>query len=405
MYAHPDDPRDHRRLGRDKDLFRLDPSAPGGVFWRPKGWAMYARLKAVAAAANRAAGYDEVQSPDVLDRALWERSGHWEAYGPHMMPLAAEGRELALKPMNCPGHALLYNAGPRHEGALPVRFAEFGRVHRMEPSGALHGLLRLRSFTQDDGHAFCAPHQVEGEVARLDAVARRLYAALGFGEPEVALSLRPEARIGDDAAWDSAEAALRAALDAGGAPYAVQEGEGAFYGPKIEYALRDGRGRLWQCGTIQLDFHLPGRFGCQWFPSDGGEARIPVLIHRAFLGSLERFLAVLIERDAPHLPAWLAPLGVAVLPVSERHVPAAQAAWRACEEAGVDAWCADHEGALGGRMRDAQGRDPAWIWVVGDAEEAAGSVAVRSMGARVPVAMPLGEAIAMARAGRALPQV
>lgn len=403
MYAHPDDPHDHRRLGFERDLFRLDPSAPGGVFWRPKGWAMMARLRAVAARANLAAGYQEVQSPDVLDRALWERSGHWEAYGPHMLPLAVEGRDLALKPMNCPGHALLYNSGPRHEAALPVRLCEFGRVHRNEPSGALHGLLRLRSFTQDDGHAFCAPHQVEDEVVRLDAVARALYAALGFAPPEVALSLRPAARVGSDAEWDAAEAALRLALDRSGQPYAIQPGEGAFYGPKIEYALRDGRGRLWQCGTIQLDFQLPGRFGCRWFDAQSNP-QVPVLIHRAFLGSLERFFAVLLERDAPVFPAWLAPLGVVVLPVGETHQEAARQAAGALGAAGVDVRLWGHHGPLGGRVQEAQALDPAQVWVIGDQEVARQGVAVRLSGVRKAVVMDLDGAVAQAVAARALPQ-
>lgn len=404
MYVNPEDPRDHRRIGRDRDFFRLDPCAPGGVFWRPKGWAMMARLRAVAARANAAAGYQEVQSPDVLDRGLWERSGHWEAYGANMLSLAVEGRDLALKPMNCPGHAVLYNAGPRHEGALPVRLSEFGRVHRNEPSGALHGLLRLRSFTQDDGHAFCAPHQVAEEVASLDAVARALYAALGFAPPEVALSLRPDARVGDDAAWDRAESALAAVLDASGLPYQVQPGEGAFYGPKIEYALRDGRGRLWQCGTIQLDFQLPERFGCRWFDAQSNP-QVPVLIHRAFLGSLERFLAVLIERDAPNLPAWLAPLGVAVLPVDAAHIPAAGQAVHALQAAGVDARVWGAQGALGGRVQEAQAHDPAFVWVLGDREVANGAVAVRAAGDRKAQVIPVAQAVADAARARALPVV
>lgn len=405
MYHNPDDPRDHRRFGRERDLFRLDPSAPGGVFWRPKGWAMFERLRSVARAANILAGYQEVQSPDVLDRALWERSGHWDAYGPQMMPLKAEGRDLALKPMNCPGHALLYSFGPQHEGALPVRFAEFGRVHRMEPSGALHGLLRLRSFTQDDGHAFCAPAQVAAEVARLDDVAHRLYAALGFAAPEISVSLRPEARIGTDDAWDRAEAALAEALSASGRSFRLLPGEGAFYGPKIEYALRDGRGRSWQCGTIQLDFHLPERFGCRWFPSGGGSPQPCVLIHRAFLGSLERFLAVLLERDLPLIPAWLAPLGVAVLPVAPRHEAYARAVAQEAQAAGLDVVVAPSEGALGGRVQDVQALDPAFVWVVGDKEEVARSVAVRdlSKGEARPVSVDVSVALGVAIAARRLP--
>lgn len=404
MYANPQDPRDHRHLGRDRDLFALHPAAPGGVLWRPKGWAMMARLRAVAAQANQAAGYAEVQSPDVLDRALWERSGHWEAYGAHMMPLAVEGKDLALKPMNCPGHALLFNLGPRHESALPVRLAEFGRVHRNEPSGALHGLLRLRSFTQDDGHAFCAPHQVAAEIARLDKVARALYAALGFAHPRVALSLRPQARVGSDAQWDGAEEALRAVLDASGHPYAVQPGEGAFYGPKVEYALEDGRGRLWQCGTIQLDFQLPDRFGCSWLDAEQRSHPV-VLIHRAFLGSLERFFAVLMERDAPHLPAWLAPLGVAIVPVRPEHREHAHACALALAHKGVDAVVWNADGPLGGRMKAVESADPAYVWVVGDREVASNGVAMRAVSHSKPESMGLDDACARASAGRALPSV
>ena len=394
---------DHRRIGRDHDLFRLDPCAPGGVFWRPKGWAMMARLRALAARANAQAGYQEVQSPDVLDRDLWERSGHWQAYGANMMALDVEGRALALKPMNCPGHAILYNAGPRHEAALPVRLAEFGRVHRQEPSGALQGLLRLRSFTQDDGHAFCAPHQVEQEVARLDAVARALYAALGFGAPEVALSLRPEKRVGSDAEWDQAEEALGRILDGSGQPYRIQPGEGAFYGPKIEYALRDSRGRLWQCGTIQLDFQLAARFGCRWFDAQS-QSHPAVLVHRAFLGSLERFFAILLERD-PIFPAWLAPLGVAVLPVGCAHLPAAQAAGDALSRAGIDWRIWSEDVPLGGRMGEAEAADPALIWVVGAREAAAGAVSVRKRGERRAQVLPLDVALEQAVSARALPEV
>lgn len=404
MYANPDDPRDHRHLGRDRDLFMFNPAAPGGVFWRPKGWAMMARLRAVAAHANAAAGYPEVQSPDVLDRALWERSGHWDAYGANMMPLSLDGKEMALKPMNCPGHALLFNAGPRHMGALPVRMAEFGRVHRNEPSGALHGLLRLRSFTQDDGHAFCAPDQIGAEIARLDKVARALYAALGFSQPRVALSLRPAARVGTDAQWDGAEDALRAVLEDSGHPYVVQPGEGAFYGPKLEYALEDGRGRLWQCGTIQLDFHLPDRFGCSWLDAEQRPQPV-VLIHRAFLGSLERFFAVLMERDAPHLPAWLAPLGVAVVPVRPEHSEHARACVAALGQKGVDAvaWSAD--GPLGGRMKAVEAADPAYVWVVGDREAANNGVAMRALREAKPQALGMDEACARALEGRGLPTV
>ncbi|WP_339110129.1 threonine--tRNA ligase [Thioclava sp. GXIMD4216] len=309
--------RDHRRLGREMDLFHFEEVAPGAVFWHPKGWRLFQTLITYLRDRQEQAGYQEVNSPDIMDRALWETSGHWQNYRQNMFLAKTEDdRDYALKPMNCPGHMLIYGQGTKSYRDLPLKLAEFGKVHRYEPSGALHGLLRVRSFTQDDAHIYCTPDQLTAECLKVNDLVLSIYRDFGFEEVRIKLSTRPENRIGAEESWDRAESALREALDQAGHPYTVFEGEGAFYGPKLEYVLRDAIGRDWQCGTLQVDFNLPERFGTTYVTAKGEKAA-PVMLHRALFGSLERFTGILIEHVAGHLPLWLAPVQAVVATVTE----------------------------------------------------------------------------------------
>ncbi|MBE3640260.1 threonine--tRNA ligase [Mangrovicoccus algicola] len=308
--------RDHRRLGREMTLFHFEEVAPGSVFWHPKGWRLFQTLIGYMRQRQEAAGYVEVNSPDIMDRALWETSGHWQNYRANMfLAQTPDDREYALKPMNCPGHMLIYGQGTKSYRDLPLKLAEFGKVHRYEPSGALHGLLRVRSFTQDDAHIYCTPEQLTGECLKVNDLVLSIYRDFGFEDVRIKLSTRPENRIGSDDSWDRSEAALRDALERAGHPYTIFEGEGAFYGPKLEYVLRDAIGRDWQCGTLQVDFNLPERFGTSYVAASG-EKRAPVMLHRALFGSLERFTGILIEHHAGHLPLWLAPVQAVVATVT-----------------------------------------------------------------------------------------
>ncbi|MGQ4272669.1 threonine--tRNA ligase [Terrihabitans sp. B22-R8] len=309
--------RDHRKLGREMDLFHFQEEAPGSVFWHKKGWTLFQALIAYVRRRNDAAGYEEVNSPDMMDRSLWETSGHWQTYRENMFTTKTEDeRVFSLKPMNCPGHVCIFKNGLKSYRDLPVKIAEFGKVHRYEPSGALHGLLRVRSFTQDDAHIFCTADQIMAESLKVNDLILSIYKDFGFEEVRIKLSTRPEKRIGSDEVWDRAEQALVAALDASGRPYTVNEGEGAFYGPKLEYVLRDAIGRDWQCGTLQVDFNLPGRFGA-FYIAPSGEKVEPVMLHRAMLGSLERFTGILIEQHAGAFPMWLAPQQVVVATITQ----------------------------------------------------------------------------------------
>ncbi|MEM1302495.1 MAG: threonine--tRNA ligase, partial [Pseudomonadota bacterium] len=304
--------RDHRKLGREMDLFHFEEVAPGSVFWHQHGWRLFQTLIAYMRRRQEVAGYEEVNSPDIMDRALWETSGHWQNYRENMFLAATQDeREYALKPMNCPGHMMIYNQGIKSYRDLPVKIAEFGKVHRYEPSGALHGLLRVRSFTQDDAHIYCTPGQLTDECLEVNALILSIYKDFGFEDVHVKLSTRPENRIGDDDSWDKSEEALATALDRAGMSYTIFEGEGAFYGPKLEYVLRDAIGRDWQCGTLQVDFNLPERFKTTYIDV-AGERQAPVMLHRALFGSLERFTGILIEQHAGRLPFWLAPRQVVV---------------------------------------------------------------------------------------------
>ncbi|MGX9393935.1 threonine--tRNA ligase (plasmid) [Nitrobacteraceae bacterium UC4446_H13] len=308
--------RDHRRLGREMDLFHFQEEAPGSVFWHPKGWTLFQTLISYMRARQAAAGYVEVNTPDILDRQLWETSGHWQNYREHMFTTKTEDeRDFALKPMNCPGHMLIYKQGLKSYRDMPLKIAEFGKVHRYEPSGALHGLLRVRSFTQDDAHIFCREDQLTAECIKVNDLILSIYRECGFSEIRIKLSTRPEHRIGSDQSWDRAEQSLREALDTLGRPYSVNEGEGAFYGPKLEYVLRDAIGRDWQCGTLQVDFNLPERFGA-FYVSSSGQKVAPVMLHRAMFGSLERFTGILTEHYAGHFPLWLAPVQAVIATVT-----------------------------------------------------------------------------------------
>lgn len=308
--------RDHRRLGREMNLFHFEEVAPGSVFWHAKGWRLFQTLIGYMRDRQEEAGYIEVNSPDIMDRALWETSGHWQNYRQNMFLAKTEDdRDYALKPMNCPGHMLIYGQGTKSYRDLPLKIAEFGKVHRYEPSGALHGLLRVRSFTQDDAHIYCTPDQLTEECLKVNDLVLSIYRDFGFDDVRIKLSTRPENRIGDDDSWDRAEEALRTALDQAGHPYTIFEGEGAFYGPKLEYVLRDAIGRDWQCGTLQVDFNLPERFGTTYV-APSGDKLAPVMLHRALFGSLERFTGILIEHHSGHLPLWLAPVQAVVATVT-----------------------------------------------------------------------------------------
>ncbi|MBW3245389.1 threonine--tRNA ligase [Epibacterium sp. DP7N7-1] len=308
--------RDHRRLGREMSLFHFEEVAPGSVFWHAKGWRLFQTLIGYMRERQEEAGYIEVNSPDIMDRALWETSGHWQNYRQNMFLAKTEDdRDYALKPMNCPGHMLIYGQGTKSYRDLPLKIAEFGKVHRYEPSGALHGLLRVRSFTQDDAHIYCTPEQLTEECLKVNDLVMSIYRDFGFDDVRIKLSTRPENRIGSDESWDRSEDALRQALDQAGHPYTIFEGEGAFYGPKLEYVLRDAIGRDWQCGTLQVDFNLPERFSTTYV-APSGDKLAPVMLHRALFGSLERFTGILIEHHAGHLPLWLAPVQVVVATVT-----------------------------------------------------------------------------------------
>src|SRR5690242_17641639 len=309
--------RDHRRLGKQLDLFHFQDEAPGMVFWHPKGWALWQQVEQYMRAVYRDNGYQEVRCPMILDRSLWERSGHWENYKDNMFTTESEKRDFAIKPMNCPGHIQVFNSDLRSYRDLPLRYGEFGACHRNEPSGALHGIMRVRGFTQDDGHIFCKPEQIEPECVDFHKLAFKVYADFGFKDIAVKIALRPDKRIGEDHQWDRAEEALRAALRACGATWEELPGEGAFYGPKIEYHLKDSIGRSWQVGTMQVDFMMPGRLGAEFVDEDNMR-KVPVMLHRAIVGSMERFIGILIENHAGAMPLWLSPVQVVVMNVTDR---------------------------------------------------------------------------------------
>ena len=371
--------RDHRKLGRQLDLFHLQDEAPGMVFWHPKGWVIWQEVEQYMRGLLSANGYLEVRTPQVMDRVLWERSGHWENYAEHMFTTRAEEREYAVKPMNCPGHVQIFNQGIKSYRDLPLRLAEFGSCHRNEPSGALHGIMRVRAFVQDDAHIFCTEEQILGESAAFIDLLRKVYADFGFSDILVKLSTRPEKRIGADETWDRAEAALAQALDAKGLAYDLQPGEGAFYGPKIEFSLKDCLNRVWQCGTLQLDFSLPGRLGAEYVAEDNSR-RQPVMLHRAILGSMERFIGILIEHHAGAFPLWLSPVHAVVMNISEHQADYAEVVAEKLRLAGLRAVADLRNEKISYKIREHSLQKLPYQVVVGDKEKAAGLVAVRARG-------------------------
>jgi threonyl-tRNA synthetase len=369
--------RDHRKIGKRLDLFHLQPEAPGMVFWHHKGWTIFRMLEAFVREKLAAYDYQEVRGPLIMDRALWERSGHWDKFKEHMFTTQSENREYALKPMNCPGHIQIFGQGLKSYRDLPLRMAEFGSCHRNEPSGTLHGLMRVRGFTQDDAHIFCTPDQVQAEVSACIDMVYDIYSTFGFADVSVMLSTRPEKRVGTDEMWDEAEKALTRALHHKDITFKVQEGEGAFYGPKIDFTLRDCIDRVWQCGTVQLDFALPARFECAYVGEDN-EKHVPVMIHRVILGSLERFLGILIEEYAGRFPVWLAPNQVVVMNITDRQADYVETVTRQLRASGIRAISDLRNEKIGFKIREhTLGRVP-YLLVCGDKEVEAGEVAVRT---------------------------
>ncbi|MBS0464823.1 MAG: threonine--tRNA ligase, partial [Proteobacteria bacterium] len=385
--------RDHRRIGKQQDLFHLQEEAPGLVFWHPKGWSIWQVVEQYMRGVYRASGYKEVRAPQILDVSLWKKSGHWDNYQDNMFFTESEKRQYALKPMNCPGHVQIYNAGLHSYRDLPIRYGEFGGCHRNEPSGALHGILRVRGFTQDDGHIFCTEAQIESEVRDFHAQALKVYADFGFSDIQIKIALRPEPRLGDDATWDKAEDALRSALRASGVEWQELPGEGAFYGPKIEYHLKDAIGRTWQLGTMQVDFMMPQRLGAEYV-DESSTKRHPVMLHRAIVGSMERFIGILIENHAGSLPVWLAPVQVAILNITDAQAEAVEAARVALENQGFRVAADLRNEKIGYKIREHTLQRIPYLLVVGDREKETGAVAVRTRSGEDLGTMPLSDFIA-----------
>jgi len=369
--------RDHRRLGTQLDLFHTQEEAPGLVFWHPKGWTLWQVVEQYMRRVYRENGYQEVRGPQILDRSLWEKTGHWQNFRENMFTTASENRDYAIKPMNCPGHILIFNKGIRSYRELPLRYGEFGSCHRNEPSGALHGLMRVRGFVQDDGHIFCTEDQILPECLAYTALLQKVYRDFGFTDIIYKVATRPEKRIGSDDVWDKAEAALKEALHRAGVEFSISPGEGAFYGPKIEYSLKDALGRVWQCGTMQVDFSMPGRLGAEYVADDNSR-RTPVMLHRAIVGSMERFIGILIENYAGAFPLWLAPEQVVVMNITEHQAEYAAevagrlrtAGWRAVEDLRNE--------KISYKIREHSLQKLPYHLIVGDKEKQAGTVAVRT---------------------------
>ena len=371
--------RDHRRLSKQLDLLHMQEEAPGMVFWHPKGWVVWQQIEQYMRQKFVEYGYQEVRTPAVMDRSMWEKSGHWENYHENMFTTSSENRDYAVKPMNCPGHVQIFNSGLHSYRDLPMRLAEFGSCHRNEPSGALHGIMRVRGFTQDDAHIFCTEDQIEQEVADFIVMLEKCYADFGFTDVLVKLSTRPEKRVGTDESWDKAEAALAAALARNKLAYDLQPGEGAFYGPKVEFTLKDSIGRLWQCGTIQLDFNLPVRLGAEFVDEDNTR-KPPVMLHRAILGSMERFIGILIEHHAGNFPLWLAPVHVMVMNISERQTEYAEKITQALRLAGIRAISDLSNNKITYKIREHSLQKLPYQVVVGDKEVETELVSVRARG-------------------------
>ncbi|WP_062738475.1 threonine--tRNA ligase [Ralstonia mannitolilytica] len=380
--------RDHRKLGRELDLFHIDEYSPGTVFWHPKGWTLWQEVEQYMRRVYRENGYQEVKGPQILDKSLWEKTGHWDKYRENMFITESEKREYALKPMNCPGHILIYKQGIKSYRDLPLRFGEFGACHRNEPSGGLHGIMRVRGFTQDDGHIFCTEDMIQSEVTAFTTLLQKVYKDFGFTEILYKLSTRPEKRIGSDESWDRAEAALAEGLRASGCEFEYLPGEGAFYGPKIEYVLKDALGRQWQCGTIQVDPNLPERLDAEFVGEDGAR-HPPIMLHRAIVGSLERFIGILIEQYAGALPTWLSPVQVAVLAITDSHAEYAQSVVQSLQKQGFRAIVDLRNEKIGYKIREHSMQKVPYQVVVGDKERDENQVAVRARGNVDLGSMPL----------------
>ena len=391
--------RDHRRIGKQQELFHLQEEAPGLVFWHPKGWALWQVVEQYMRGVYRDTGYGEVRCPQILDVSLWQKSGHWDNYQDNMFFTESEKRTYALKPMNCPGHVQVFNQGLHSYRDLPIRYGEFGQCHRNEPSGALHGMMRVRGFTQDDGHVFCTEAQIEQEVTDFHAQAMKVYADFGFTDVQVKLALRPESRLGDDATWDKAEAALRGALSAAGVEWQELPGEGAFYGPKIEYHLRDAIGRTWQLGTMQVDFMMPGRLGAEYV-DESSQKRTPVMLHRAIVGSMERFIGILIEHHAGAFPAWLAPVQAVVMNITDAQADWAAEVRKTLADQGLRVESDLRNEKIGYKIREHTLARVPYLLVVGDREKEQGAVAVRTRGGEDLGSMPLADFTARLHAER-----
>ena len=382
--------RDHRKLGRELDLFHIDDHAPGMVFWHPKGWAIWQGVEQYMRKVYQDNGYQEVKGPQVIDKSLWELSGHWDKYKDAMFTTESEKRDYALKPMNCPGHILIYKQGIKSYRDLPLRYGEFGNCHRNEPSGGLHGIMRVRGFTQDDGHIFCTEEQILPECLAYTALLQKVYKDFGFTDIIYKVATRPAARIGSDEIWDKAEAALIRSLEASGVEVVIAPGDGAFYGPKIEYTLKDALGRQWQCGTMQVDFSMAQRLGAEYV-AESGERHAPVMLHRAIVGSLERFIGILIEQHAGALPAWLAPVQVVVCGVTDQQADYVSDVVKALQKQGVKAQADLRNEKITYKIREHSLQKVPFILVVGDKEKASGAVAVRARGNRDLGVMPLAD--------------
>ena len=368
--------RDHRKLGKQLDLFHLQDEAPGMVFWHPRGWTLWQVIEQHMRRELTAAGYQEVKTPQIMDKTFWEKSGHWANYKDNMFLTSSEKREYAVKPMNCPGHVQIFNHGLRSYNDLPMRLAEFGSCHRNEPSGALHGLMRVRGFVQDDAHIFCTEDQIAEETRAFNQLVMKIYRQFGFHDVSIKLSLRPEKRAGSDEIWDKAEQGLRDALTACGVTWQELPGEGAFYGPKVEYHIKDALGRSWQCGTIQLDFVLPERLDAEYVTRDNNRAR-PVMLHRAILGSLERFIGILIEQHAGSFPLWLAPVQMVVMNITEKQADYCREVVAKLQAAGFRAELDLRNEKIGYKIRDNSSQRYPYQIVIGDKEMENGQVAVR----------------------------
>lgn len=380
--------RDHRKLGRELDLFHMDEHSPGTVFWHPKGWAVWQEVEQYMRRVYRDNGYQEVKGPQILDQGLWEKTGHWQKYRENMFTTESEKREYALKPMNCPGHILIFKQGIKSYRDLPLRFGEFGQCHRNEPTGGLHGIMRVRAFTQDDGHIFCTEDMILQECVEYTALLQRVYADFGFTNILYKVATRPEARIGSDDSWDKAEHALMESLRRSGCEFVISPGDGAFYGPKIEYTLKDALGREWQCGTMQVDFFMAERLGAEYV-AESGERKTPVMLHRAIVGSLERFIGILIEQHAGALPAWLAPVQAVICCITEAQAEYVAEIAKTLQKQGVRVAADLRNEKITYKIREHSLQKVPYILVAGDKEKASGAVAVRARGNHDLGVMPL----------------